>query len=269
MIKKHASRNEYTYAGSGLWVRNLTKKFVKPIDINEQLVREFEIPLLLANEAENAVHDYRRQLPEETFKKIAIVSDGDMFESCHKLLEQINKDVCIIGICGTLKNWDCHRRMNFYIVNNPFNEAIDYLPKIQKTNPRCIASSRTNPKFLEKFPGIIYEYTPTPNRILGSTRTDSPILDDYRSPLCAALSFSYHLGVEKLAILFPDTVYNNHRPGSIRVSDGFVYPQSLVARNLADAVLGWLKKPTAINSSLPYQNARLLECEKIINYLNA
>lgn len=145
-IKKHPTKNEYIYAGSGLWVRNFTNEIVRPYDINDSLIQEKDLKLLLENELENNREIFQKIDSEDiAHEKILIVSDGYDFAKKQKLLELLPKDVIVIGVNGTLQDWNCNRRMNYYVVNNPYKECMDYFPKFPKTSPRVIASTRTNP----------------------------------------------------------------------------------------------------------------------------
>src|ERR1019366_5912452 len=92
-IKHHRNKNDYYYAGNGLWARNFAKKSVRPIDINN-LIPESDMPIMLENETANHSTMLQR-VDTESFshQKIAIVSDGYKFNETQKLLEKLPSDV--------------------------------------------------------------------------------------------------------------------------------------------------------------------------------
>src|SRR5688572_2433845 len=98
MIKTHRNRNDYYYAGHGLWVRNFTKKNVTPMDIND-LVPGQDMPILLNNENTNQ-NKMLQRIDTESFRhsKMVIVSDGYKFKELHKSLDRLPSDVVIMGV---------------------------------------------------------------------------------------------------------------------------------------------------------------------------
>ena len=243
MIKNHRNKNDYYYAGNGLWVRNFMKKSAAPIDINN-LIPEADMMTMLNNESNNH-NKMLQRIDTETIShdKIAIIADGYKFTEKHKLLEILPSDVVVIGIGETLARWESSRKMQYYIVNNPFDDCLHLLPKQQKVFPKCIASMRTNPGFVEKFNGIVYSYSPTPTTTFSGQKPEADyLIDDYRNPICAAVGVAYRFSVQKLLLICCDDVYKEHRPATEKLNNGlWMYPQQKVAHDLIDGNLYWLK----------------------------
>src|SRR5688572_25304735 len=120
MIKSHRNRNDYYYAGHGLWVRNFAKKNVVPMDIND-LIPGQDMSIMLTNENTNQ-NKMLQRIDTESFQhpKIVIVSDGYKFKELHKTLESLPNDVTIIGVEETMSVWESNRRMDYFVINNPF-----------------------------------------------------------------------------------------------------------------------------------------------------
>lgn len=272
MIKNHRNKNDYYYAGSGLWVRNFTKKLTSPIDIND-LIPQADMMTMLGNENSNHSKMLQR-IDTESFNhnKIVIVSDGYKFEEKHKLLEKLPNDVTIIGVSETLVKWESARKMQYYVVNNPFEDCLQLLPKQQKIFPKCIASMRTNPEFTERFNGIVYSYSPTTTINYCGQRSEADyFIDDYRNPICAAIGLSYRFNVQKLLLFCCDDVYNEYRPATEKLNNGlWIYPQQKVAHDLIDGNLYWLKKANiniGYNSDGPeYKHAEYIKEGDIIKF---
>ena len=150
VIKKHWNKNEYYFAGNGLWVRNLTIPNIKPIDINS-LIPEEDMSVMLNNEIANR-NKMNQNIATEAFnfKKIIIVGNGYKFEEKQKILPYLPPDVVIIGVNEVMCNWNVKQKMHFYVVNNPYKECLQYLPNNKNIFPRCISSTRTYPDFTLK-----------------------------------------------------------------------------------------------------------------------
>ena len=92
--------------------------------------------------------------------------------------------------------------LNYYVVNNPYQECLYYYPQIVRSWPKCIASIRTNPNFLEVYQGLLYIYSPTNGQGFSGVQIDTPYsIDDYRNPVCAAINLSYKFKVKKLLFI--------------------------------------------------------------------
>jgi hypothetical protein len=243
-IKKHANRNHYLHVGDNLWVRNPGIAGVPYTDLN-QLTGPSDYPVMLQNEMVNERMKYP-WVDSEILRseKAVIISDGSQFAEQHELIAGLPKDVDIFAVNGALINWKSKKRNpSFYVINNPYAQALHYLPKTNFV--KCIASTRTNYEFLQRYNGNKYRYCPTnDNRYCGIDSKDCMYrVDDYRNPICAAINLLYRFGVKKLAIVFCDEVFADERPGSILGENGkSYYPQHLTANNLIDGNLYWLKK---------------------------
>ena len=244
IIKNHLNRNDYCLAKCGHWVRDFTKKIAKPCDINDITPLE-DIKLIIENEFKNSLKRYQVAETNVTHDKVVIISDGYGFEKNVKLIEELSPDVIIIGVNGAFAKWKSERRLNYYIVNNPYQECLYYYPQIIRTWPKCIASTRTNPNFLDIYKGLLYVYSPTNGTSYsGITKEEyNFLIDDYRNPICAAIGLSYKYGVKKMLLMSTLEMYEKERPGSDIVKDGFwMYPQQKMAHALIDANLYWMKK---------------------------
>ncbi len=273
-IKRHKNKNEYYYAGSGLWVRNFTKPLVVATDINE-LIPEADMPVLLENEVENHKKT-TQQIDTENFDhpNIVIVSDGYQFSDKHKLLESLPQGAVVMGVNGALIHWQAQRRLNFYVVNNPYPECMNFLPSKVLGWPRSISSARTYPPFLERYGGVQYQYSPTPDRHYSGVKSDADyFIDDYRNPVCAAIGITYHFKVKKLLLLCCDEVFDNDRPGSQKLKNGlYTYPQQKMAQDLIDGNLYWLMasgvKIGNHSSGPDCVNATYITAEEIAKFFN-
>lgn len=279
-IKKHRNRNEYLLAGS-IWVRNFAKENVPSIDINN-LSSPQDNKIFLENECENRKSKLMQVDGEKFyFPKIAIVSDGYLFDKEHEILASLPKDVCIIAVNGALKNWklvgNLHpqglkRTINFYVANNPYKECMWFAPKNHKYFPRCICSTRVNYNFLNEYRGDRYFYRPCPDQNFSLGKPDADYLvDDYRNPICAAIGLSYRFGVEKLLLFCCQECYEEQRPGMEKLdSSTWVYPQEKVANNIIDANLYWLSQKNVkigtYPSELNYNNATYINKNNILEF---
>jgi hypothetical protein len=265
LIKKHKNRNTYYYAGNGLWVRDFTKKS-QPIDINN-LITEKDMIIMMNNESTNHTKMLQNIDTEDfSHQDIVIVNNGYGFNN-KKL--QLDDKITIIGVHDILKLWNIQRRLNYYVVNDPY-ECLNYLPNHQKWS-KCIASIRTNADFIEKYKGLIYTYTPTPDANYSGLKLDNDyFIDDYRNAICAAIGLSYKFNVKKLLLLYCDEAYDKYRPGTEQVNGLWIYPQQKIAHNLIDASLYWLRAAgikTGYHGKGPeYKNAAYIE--DISNFFN-
>lgn len=271
-IKKHKNKNDYILA-SNIWVRDFTKNKIKPIDINSlSSKKDFEI--YLNNEIKN-IKSKNLFIDSEPsgFSKAVIISDGLNFNTKQLILSKLNyKDVAVIGVNGSLASWQMinepKRMMNFYFINNPYKEASYFLPKKHRYYPKCIASIRTDHEFISNYNGSIYYYSPVMDQNYSSNLFESSYkIDDYRNPICGAISFSYKLGVNKLLLLCCDDSFEKEKPGSVFVNDAWCYPQQISSNEIIDGCLFWLKNKNiniAYHSSgVKLQNAEYIKYEDI------
>lgn len=272
-IKHHRNRNDYVYVGESLWVRDFTKKLVVPFDIN-RLIQESETHLLMSNEQENSTKMYQRIDTESfNYQNIIIVGDGYKFAEKQHLLANM-PDTIIIGVNESLLLWNNIRKMNYYVVNNPYPECIQLLPEQPKTFPRCIASLRTNPKFLSKFKNLTYTYTPTPDEFYGGLHAEADyLIDDYRNAICASLNICWKFNAKKILLFCCDESFDNYRPGSIQLDNKlWIYPQQVTGHKLIDGMLYWLKtadiKLGYYCDGPEYKNATYINDSELVTFFN-
>lgn len=245
IIKKHRNRNDYLLTPNGLWVRDFTKN-VLPRDINNLTKRE-DYQLLVSNET--AIRTLN--IPEigsenETWKKCIIVSDGHNFDENKIILNQLPEDVCVIGVNRSLVKWKTtdgllKRKMNFFVVNNPYEECMRYMPA-HGYRPKCIISSRTYTKFVKKYNGVMYKYIPVSDQIFSGESAKYYQIDDYRNPICAAIGLAYKFKVQKLVLFGCDDVFDHERPAAQQLPNGlWMYPQHFISHHLIDGSLYWLR----------------------------
>jgi len=266
--------NEYLLSSSGVWVRNFTKR-TRHLDINKlTLGRDYQT--LLTNEMTNR---YRKtthidQL-DEVHPLCVIVSDGYKFEEAQKLISQLPRGITILGVNGSLSKWDLsHRRnMGFYIVNNPYPECMSYIPTKHKYFPRCVASTRTYPEFISEYLGYLSTYVPTPQVDYQTpTRFAAYKIDDYRNPICAAISLAYKFGVQRLLLCCCDDSFEDSRPAAVQLeNDLWTYPQQIMSHNIIDSHLHWLStqgiKVGNYSSGPKYVNAEYITLEEgLLNF---
>ncbi len=280
-VIKKSNRNEYVLTQDGIWVRNFCEDGAPYMDIN-RLTRPEEYPEILANELEQVKKKNTNIDTEDIIRpKIVIVSDGYQFKSKHKILSSLGPDITIICVNGALAEWelvgdDCpaedKRAISFYVVNNPFKECEGYLPKKKKYYPRCIASARTNYKFLNSYKGNKYIYSPVNDQYYSGPNFNSQYkIDDYRNPICSAIGLAYRFGVEKLLLFCCDDSFQDSRPSAIELDKNiWCYPQQLVSQRIIDANLYWLnRKNISIgnhSSGLKLENARYINEKEIISF---
>jgi len=248
LIKKTKSRNQYVLTPNKHWVRDFTQ-VCYPIDINsftdlndDKLLMDNELFLL----AKLIPEIGSEHLPK--FRKVVIVSDGYRFNEKKDVLYQLPREVCVIGTNRALAKWDVDeqgiikRRMDFYFVNNPYPQCTAYLPS-HDYRPRCICSLRTNRDFIDKYGGDLFYYVPTPTKHLGRKRPGCKPLDDYRNPICGALSLAIQCGAQKIAFFCCDDVFADERPATEQLPNGlWMYPQHRVSQELIEGILYWLRQ---------------------------
>jgi hypothetical protein len=274
-IKKYKNGNEYLLTPQGMWVRNFTKQFVPYKDINKTINQE-DYFLFLQNEIINGKQRYPWIDTENLFhENIVIVSDGFDFKSMHQLLGSLPSNVAIIAVNGALAKWEVtSRNPNYYVVNNPYKECMRYLPT-RKSLPRCIASNRTYHKFLSSYSGSKYRYMPVNEEVYcgyKSKEIDYQI-DDYRNPICAAISLAYRFRASKILLFCCDDVFKDKRPGAIELENGrWMYEQQGIIHGLIDASLHWLKSNSHMSvevkdcsSGMLYKNAAYIERDNVLS----
>lgn len=277
-IKKYPNGNQYILTPNKRWVRNFTIQNAPFIDINETISSEDHF-LFINNEFQNSMNRYP-WLEKENFyfPNIIIISDGYGFEEKHKIINKIKniKNVTIIGVNGSLKKWSCEKNMSFYLTNNPYEECMMDLARVRMP-PRCIASCRTNFQFLNNYKGSIMLYKPVNEKAYEGKEAgeSSWRIDEYRNPICASIGISYKFGVEKILLMCCDDSFEKERAGSVRLDNGlWTYPQQIVAQEIIDANLMWLKKEKYneikignFSQGIRYNSAAYIEeADEVINF---
>jgi len=274
---KRKHQNEYLFTPEKMWVRN-PYKIAKAIDINNLSTKE-DYLTYLKNETYNKKLKCLKIDSDKRLKKnIVIVSDGYDFENKQKILAQLPyKEVTIIGTNRSLAKWnmirgDIKRSMDFYVVNNPYEEAYSCIPTKHSYYPHAICSTRTNPNFTGRYPGHKYFYTPVNDVDFTSSNSDYQyMIDDYRNPICAALGLAIRFGVKKLLLFACDDSFNTDRPASITLENGlYCYEPQITAHNIIDNYLYWMKnhnidiKDHSCGSK--YLNADYITEEEVIDF---
>jgi len=278
-IKKHANGNQYLLTPQSKWVRNFAKSGVPNIDINKTIKSEDHF-LLLQNEFNNSLNRYAWIDSEKYYHpNVVIVSDGFNFEENHKIIDSLPSNIVFIGVNGSLKKWQAKRNMSYYVVNNPYNECMKYLPRSNKLLPKCIASSRTNSNFLKNYNGTRFKYYPVNEQEYKGMSSKEVMwqIDDYRNSICAAVGLSYRFGAEKLLLLCCDNVFKDERAGASQLENKlWIYPQQNIVHGLIDANLYWFSnqeyyatKAGDCSSGPLYDYAAYIELDKILNFFES
>jgi hypothetical protein len=276
-IKKF-KKNEYVQASDSIWVRNLTSRSIKPIDINYLSLQDQN--LLLKNELENLKISKKLEIDNISYKNVIICSDGLDWEEKQKILAKVPSDKAkIICTNGSLNNWnmlgdsEIQRIINFYVVNNPYEECLNYLPFNNYYFPNVLASTKTNFKFISNYKGQIYFYKSTEGINYSSPFSEiRTVLDDYRNPICASISFAYKLGAKKILLFCCDESFEDERPGSIKMENGlYQYPQQILSQKIIDKQFFWIKDRVEIfdcSQGIKYENAEYIKEDQITDIFN-
>jgi hypothetical protein len=278
-IKKHKNKNEYLLSESGIWVRNFTKKNAIQEDINQLTTTDFNT--LLDNELKNQNDKYPYfDFDNKINRKIVIVSDGFLFEKNQEVLADLPKDVLIIAVNKVLAHWNLvgdnapkKKAINYYLVNNPFEECIKFLPKKHQYFPKCIASNRTNYTFLQSYRGLKYLYQPVPdNFYYTSVAEEVTKIDDYRNPICAAFNFAYRLSPEKIALFACDNSFEKEKIGSIKLENGlYTHAQQIDWQFTLNSMIYWSNqkeiKTVNCSSGINLNNATYISLNNLYNFL--
>jgi hypothetical protein len=269
-IKKHPNGNEYIRAGD-TWVRNFTKPEISPLQITDMFDRN-DLGLILKNQQLNK--NFPRVSDEVLrFDKVLIISDGYDFKNKQDMLKNLPRDVCILATNGSLLKWkylnskiplDSRRTINGFVINNPYKEAMNFLPKNESSYfPTCIASVRTNHEFLKKYKGNIYTYQPTHQKNFGTSVVESYYIDDYRNPICAAIGLAFRFGVKKLMLFCCDDSFENQRDNAVQLPNGlWTYKPLIRSHEIIDANLYWLTHEEDYK-------VQVADCSSGLNYANA
>lgn len=277
-IKK--SRNNQYVLAEGVWVRNPFCDS-RALDINSMGVGE--LPLFLYNEEKNSKisHMQMEDMDGVSMDNVVIASDGFGWTDRQMALAQLpSSSVKVLGVNGSLAGWrmvgeeaSVKRTMTFYVANNPYPDCMSFLPKKHRYYPNIVASTRTNPRFLEEYRGQPYMYRPTPDLDYAGLWDACATLDDYRNPVCAALSLAVRGGAKRILLLCCDEAFEDERPGAVRMENGlFQYPQQIMCQKIIDKHLFWLRKSGVrvgdCSSGIEYENAEYIEFEEVGNFFS-
>lgn len=247
-IKKHSTGNQYLLSRHNLWVRDFTSP-VAPLDVNT-LSTGFDYAMFLENEVRNDRHNLGNFDPKSVaFKGAVIVSDGYEFTEKHKILEGLPANIAVIAVNRTLVKWKVPRNIDFFVVNNPYPECMNQMPT-HRYYPRCLVSSRAYPEFVDTYidrGGYIETYSPAPEPGYASPVRSICTLDDYRSPICAAVNLAYKIGVTRLAFFCCDDSFDGERPAAVRLeNDLWTYPQHIMSHDTVMSMAHWYKKTKGV-----------------------
>jgi hypothetical protein len=272
---KKSNLNEYIRTSEGVWVRNFTITCAPKKDIN--VLSKPDASLFLKNEIANQCK-IKNGLSSFQWENIVIVSDGMSFNEKQKLLTSLPyQNIKIIAVNKALAKWKLlgaandKRMINFYLTNNPYSEVMSSLPVNHQYYPPCLASLRTNPEFINKYKGEMFLYSPIYDPYYSHQNDLDCKLDDYRNPICAAISFAWQLGVKNLLLFCCDDSFEERRPGSVQLDNGaWTYPQQIMSQNIIDAQLYWLKnsgvKIFDHSDGINYKNATYITADNIVNF---
>ena len=271
----HSSKNEYVRTEDGVWVRNPCKSAVVPLNIND-LGSTADKRLFLENEVANLRKGRVYLPPSLRAEKVVVVSDGFDFEGARETLKRlVGKGVRTLAVNGAVAAMPDEERklVDRFVVNNPYRQCLKDLPKEGRC-PSCIASVRTCPEFVSRYRGEMTFYSPTNEENFASTRAKHDCsLDDYRSPVCAALSLAYRMGASRVLLLCCDESYERERPGTVRLDNGlWSYPQQLAAQRVLDLTCRWLGlggvRVGNCSSGMKYSNAEYIGREDAPKFLH-
>ncbi len=272
-IRKHPTGNEYLSV-NGIWVRNFLKE-VKPLDLNA-LSNKGDYSLFFENEIANERNDLADlDLSSLRFNGAVVVSDGYDFAKKSELLLKLPNNVAVIATNRTLVKWRVDRKIDFFVVNNPYRECMNFMPN-HRYYPRCLASTRTYPLFIQKYKnrgGNVLGYLPTPD-VSYSSPSKTIKLDDYRNPICASIHLAYKLGATKLLMLCCDDSFDSERPASTKLENGlWTYPQHLIPHRIIGGMLHWYKKIKGVklgdHSSGPfYEDVPYITAEEVCKFFD-
>ena len=241
-FKKHKNTNEYLRVGN-YWIRNFSGESLRPIDINNFY---YNIPLqnIIDNEMRNG-NLRHPQLEPEIFSKytnLLIVSDGLGFYDNHELFKSINSSTCVITVNQAARFWNASIFPDYFLVNNPDDSCLVGLPI--KRFPKLIASRKTSHSFLQKYKNIVCMYDAVPDDYYEShiSKNSEHRLDDYRNPICAAISLANKFFHGNIFLAFCSSAYKEQREGTVEIEPGvYQYPPQKTADEIIDGNLFWYR----------------------------
>lgn len=248
-IIKVKNKTNYLMADKGIWVRDFTS-FGSNVD-ESNLFHKEEYGMIVENEVKNKSLN-KPKFDFKSIKKenIIIVSSGFDFKEKHKLLNSVSKDTMIIGTNRVLREWSLvgeklkpseRRGINFYVINNPYNDCSNFLP-LSNYYPRCISSIRTNHKFVKEYKNDVLFYAPQRQENFSVIEKGMERIDDYRNPICAAINLSWVFEAKKILLLFCDDSFIDNKQGSVKLENGmYCYEQQITAQKIIDSMCYWLR----------------------------
>lgn len=252
-IKKSQNGNEYLLTQNNVWVRNFNKDLVPYIDINSSF-KDANYGEFYKNEKENEfINSSSIDRESMELENVVIVSDGYDFKNKVQIVKDLPRDVKIIATNGALANWPLTERYpNFYLINNPYMEAMRFFPRKMRVHPTCIASTKTYSEFLKNYRGAIITYNSVDEVYYKCRKAIEPLfqIDDYRNPICAALSICNKFFTSKILLLCCDNSKESFKEGMIKLENNlFHYPQNEIAHNIIDGLCYWFfKNPVKITN---------------------
>lgn len=278
-IKKSKNGNDYLLTKNNIWVRNFNKDLAPYIDINSSY-RDVNYGVFYKNEKENEFIT-KASLDRENLDidKVVIISDGYDFTEKAKALKTLPTNVKIIATNGALANWPITERYpNYYLVNNPYVECMKFFPRKMKSHPTCIASTKTYSEFLKYYRGVIMTYSGVDEVYYKCRKETEPLfqIDDYRNPICAALSICNKFYTSKILLLCCDNSKNTFKEGMTKLDNGlYQYPQNEIAHGVIDGMAYWISKnpikTTKIadhSSGEKYVNIPYIQMEEISSFFS-
>lgn len=241
-FKKHKNSNEYLKVGD-YWVRNFYGESLKAKDVNN-FYYNVDIKYIIDNEMKNSNmrHPYLEMELFRKYKRTIIFSDGYDFEKNHKLFDRISPDVLCIAVNQAARFWNAASFPDFLLINNPDEVCLTGMP-VSKF-PALIASRKTCNRFLQNYKNIIYIYDSVSDEYYESqvSKNSEFHLDDYRNPICAAISLASKFVRGDIYLAFCSTAYKEKRDGMSEIDQGIYQygPQSL-ADKMVDGNLFWYR----------------------------
>lgn len=278
-IKKVSNGNEYLLTKSNIWVRNFNKELVPYIDINSSF-RDANFGAFYKNERENEFLN-ASSIDRENIEleKVIIISDGYDFKNKVQIVKDLPRDIKIIAINGALANWPLTERYpNYYLINNPYLESMKFFPRKLKSHPTCLASTKTYSEFLKNYRGVIITYNAVDEVYYKCRKSIEPVfqIDDYRNPICAALSICNKFFSSHILLLCCDNSKDLHKDGMTKLDNGlYQYPQNEIAHGIIDGLAYWFSNnPVKIthisdhSSGEKYFNIPYIKTEEVLSFFS-
>lgn len=274
-IKKLPNK-QVSFKLENLWVADpLSCK--KPLDLNK--IEHYDKKIFIDNEILNSNYNFLYcDNKDFNLDKVIIISDGMEFDQYHKELYKINKKTKIIAVNKSLRKWklvgdSCEnekkRAIDYYFVNNPYEECSFFMPTEHKYFPNCIASSRTNNKFVKNYLGDLMLYSPSKNfEFSGLKRTSNYTIQDYRNPILGALDFCLKNGAKQISLLCCDDSKKENLAGMEEINkEIYSYPHHKKISEIIDLIAKLSKEYVKFydcSSSIDYSFIEKVSIENII-----